>query len=590
MTIARYKILKFSPLLLLPAIFGLQNLYPSIAVAAIHPQIAVWRYITIPLSGFIVGLTAYLFIKDQEIKLNKAELLAEKYKTLIIVFLCVVFGAFYWGLSVLRYLTLHTHSGELGWYDSKVWNIARSSSIGAALITAATGYFQPLLIIHGLLYKLNDSPLLIQFLQTLVVLLGVIPLYLTAKEHFPEDLWCVCFVVLYLLYPPVEYNSAMEFHPDHLCIPLFLWAFYLIEKDRYRQALIAAGMGSLAKESLILSGAFFGLYLYLVKGRFRLGWVSFIFYSLLFCLVIFFVQPNLTTYYKNLGSVAHGSNFSYLIPSNSKGMADYFSNIVRGILTWKSKKMLLIIFLLAPFLCLPLIAWKRFIPALPALMIPVFSLYPFHSAVDLQYTSAVIPSIFIGLILAMSRIRKRFGQQRFTALFAWIFIMTLTFNIIHSPMPISPNFWDEKWSALWNLDNYRKSSRYAILQETINLIPSDPAVKIVAQYNINHARLAHRRDYRIFPDGWEEADYILLDTGEPIISIDVKFTPKEIYATDKYLRAAELMEEEYKKILAEIKHSGNYRILKENNGIVLFERIISFSGCHSRMPLSGIQF
>lgn len=475
-------------------------------------------------------------------------------------------------MSLLRYLTFHTCSGELGWYDNKVWNISQATSFLDVLITASTGYFQPILIVHGILYKAWSSPIFLQFLQTGTVVSGVIPLYFIAKEKLPEKLWVISIVLLYLLYPPVEYNATMEFHPDHICIPLFLWAFYFVDKGRYWQAVIIAGLGSMAKEPLILNAAFFGLYILLAKGKWKIGLSAFVFYLILFYIIIFIVQPGLTPYYENLGSVVHGSNFGYLIPSHSEGVIDYLSNVIHGMLTWKSRKMLLIVFLLAPFMCVPLIKGYKLIPALPSLFISILSLYPFHSAVDLQYTSAVIPSIFVGLIFSVSWVRRRLGERYFVALFLWIFVMTITFNIAHSPSLLSPNYWDSRWSEMWHRDVYKKNTRYEDMKEVITHIPSDPTLKVVSQYNINTARLSHRINYWIFPEGWKDADYILLDTGNPVIQMDVKYIPKDIYATEKFFTARQISEKQYREILYEILGCKRYHLVAEKNGIILLGR------------------
>jgi uncharacterized membrane protein len=570
--IKQYGLLRCAPLLLLALLLGTPKIGVLIAGTAAHPAIAAIRYFCIPLVGFCIGFVVFLLVLSIDIRLDRLKSFARRYNIHILLSFSIVFFLFFSRLSTLRYLTFHTCSGELGWYDNKVWNISQATSFLDVLISASTGYFQPILMIHGMLYKAWCSPIFLQFLQAGTVVSGVIPLYLMAREKFPEKLWIITIVFLYLLYPPVEFNATMEFHPDHICIPLFLWAFYMVEKGKYWQSVIIVGLGGLAKEPLLLNAAFFGLYIVLAKGKWRIGISTFVFYLILFSTIIFIVQPSLTPYYKQIGSVVHGSNFGYLVPSNSESVADYLSKVIHGILTWKSRKMLLVVFLLAPFLCIPLIKGYKFIPALPSLFISFLSLYPFHSAFDGQYTSAIIPSVFVGLIFALSWVRRRFGERYFIALFIWIIAMTITFNVAQSPSLLSPNYWDNRWSDMWHRDMYRKNTRYEDMKEVIAHIPSDPAVKVVSQYNINTARLSHRVDYWIFPDGWKDADYILLDTGSPVIQMDVKYISKNIYATEKFFTAMQIFEKRYKEILYEILGSKRYHIVTERNGIMLLGR------------------
>lgn len=110
------------------------------------------------------------------------------------------------------------------------------------------------------------------------------------------------------------------------------------------------------------------------------------------------------------------------------------------------------------------------------------------------------------------------------------------------------------------------------MKEVIARVPSDPTVKVVSQYNINTARLSHRIDYLRFQTGWKDADYILLDTWDPVIPIEVQRTPKKIYTTEKLFTAKQIYEKQYRKILYEIMRSKRYRIVAEKNGIILLGR------------------
>jgi uncharacterized membrane protein len=561
--------LKFIPLLFLILLIWTPKVGVLIAGTAAHPTIAAIRYFCIPLIGLCIGSVVFLWTRKIDLKLDRLKFFVRQYNVHILLFLSAMFFLFFSSLSILKYLTLHTCSGELGWYDNKVWNISHAISLLDALTVASTGYFQPLLMVYGFLYKIWDSPIFLQLLQTGTVASGVVPLYLIAKEKLHEKLWIISIAFLYLLYPPVEYNATMEFHPDHVCIPLFLWAFYFVEKGRYWQAAIIVGLGGLAKEPLLLNAAFFGLYISLAKGKWKIGMSAFVFYLILFSLIIFVVQPGLTSYYKQLGSVVHGSNFGYLVPSNAEGVGDYISKVIHGMLTWKSRKVLLVAMLLAPFLCIPLIKGLKFIPALPSLFIAMLSLFPVHSAFDGQYTSAIIPSIFVGLIFALSWIRRKWGKRYFTALFLWIFLLIITLNIAHSPSPLSPNYWDNRWSELYSRDEYKKELRFEAMNEIIALVPDDPTVKVVSQYNINAARLSHRKNYWIFPRMWKEADYILLDTKDPVIQIEVQDTPKKIYTTEKFFTVKQIYEKQYREILYEILGSKIYHLVAEKNGIIL---------------------
>ena len=71
---------------------------------------------------------------------------------------------------------------------------------------------------------------------------------------------------------------------------------------------------------------------------------------------------------------------------------------------------------------------------------------------------------------------------------------------------------------------------------------------------------------------WKEADYILLDTNDPVIQIEVQDTPKKIYTTEKFFDAKQIYEKQYLEILYEILGSKRYHLVAERDGIILLER------------------
>ncbi len=221
--IKQYKILRFSPLLLLILLVWTPEIGVLITGTAAHPTIAAIRYFCIPLTGTCIGLVVFLWTREIDLRLDWLKSFARKYDYLMLLFFLATFFLFFFCLSALRYLTLHTRSGELGWYDKKVWNIFQTSSFLDALIIASTDYFQPILIIHGFLYKVWDSPIFLQFLQTGAVVSGVIPLYLIAKEKFSEKLWIISIVFLYLFVPPSSvqrYNGISPGPHLHTLLPV----------------------------------------------------------------------------------------------------------------------------------------------------------------------------------------------------------------------------------------------------------------------------------------------------------------------------------------------------------------------------------
>src|SRR5207245_10284006 len=103
-------------------------------------------------------------------------------------------------------------------------------------------------------------PVLLLWSQTLLVALGAIPCYLLSRDRLGNAAGVLA-VMVYLLHPAVQFNALLDFRPDHVAIPFLFWAFWFAERNRPGLALVAAAIPALAKESLILAFAAFGLYM-----------------------------------------------------------------------------------------------------------------------------------------------------------------------------------------------------------------------------------------------------------------------------------------------------------------------------------------
>jgi len=197
----------------------------------------------------------------------------------------------------------------------------------------------------------------------------------------------------------------------------------------------------------------------------------------------------------------------------------------------------------------------------------LLSRLPNHYWIQYQYTASVIAPVFIALIYGL-----KFLNGREESLRSWfkkhlkinldknqllktslctILAISLYYNVVLSPSPISVLFWK-------NLrENYYKTSyviteRDRVLNDAIRrFIPQNSSV--VSQNMVNNSYLAHRREYYPFPQHIESADYVVLDQKRPH------------YIVDK------LDEEEYEKEFNKLLKS--HQIVFSYDGIYIFKRV-----------------
>lgn len=558
---SRIDFVTISPLLLLVFLPVGAFINSYFTKTAAHPEVTFIKYFAIPLLGFSLGSILFLGIVRNDWKMPDRWLsFIDGHLGSIVFIISGLFLICFSTLAILRYTSLHTTVFDMGLYDHKIWSISIASE-ASIFYESAIGHFQPILIFYGLIYRIYDSPVVIQIMQAVAMISGIIPLYLISKRYLDNKLIILLIAIAYLLYSPVGFNASLDFHPDHLYAPLILWAFYFAEEENYIKAVIFAALGAMIKEPLILGSAFFGLYLVLSKRQYKIGILSFLSFLVLFFVVVYIILP-----YTNEQLAFQGGAFPILENNNEAGgIIVRMRVLIDVLLMWKVRKALFIYFLLTPLLFLPLLEWKRFLPALPLMAIPLFSVTYLHSAVDSQYTAGIIAPAFVALVFLLKRIESNYSLKHVAALATFITVMTLTFHIAHGSSLISINFWKTGWAEIWHHSNYTSGEHKKILQEAIYRIPEDRNIIVVVQGNINNARLAHRYIYALFSGSavsslhrWEgvvaDADYILLDMNRPLLVGDRVDT--EVYMQE----------------LQNIKNNSVFHIDFEKDGVLLFKR------------------
>lgn len=516
---------------------------------AAHPEVAFLKYFAIPLVGFSFGCVVLLGILRNEWKLPEGWLSSiERYFHPMIFTVSFISLICFSLLAVLRYTSLHTSVFDMGFYDNKIWRISVAS--GASIFyESAIGHFQPILISYGLIYKIYDSVVIIQILQAAATLSGIIPLTLIAKRYLNHKGLIFLVVMTYLLYPPIGFNASSDFHPDHLYLALLLWAFYFAENENYIKAIIFVALSAMIKEPLILGAAFFWLYLIFKRKQYAIGVGVFLFFLFLFFLVVYIILP-----YTNKQLIYQAAFPFFENNSEAGGVIARIKTFIDSLLMWKVRKMLFVYFLLAPLLFLPLLEWKRFLPAIPLIAIPLLSTsYP-HASIDSQYTAGIVAPAFVAMFFSLKKLGIRYGLKITTAITVFVFIMTITFNIAHSPTPISFSFWKEGWAEVWHKSNYISGEHEKILKDAINKVSEDPDLAVVSQNNINDSRLAHRYRYYTFPHNWEDADYILLDTSKPPMM------------GDRLDRVG------YTEELQKVRTDPRFKLKYDRDGVILFQK------------------
>lgn len=528
------------------------------------PPVLVSQYLLIPVTGLLVGWVTMRWMTNREISRDSiAGMRANRILWLLAVIAVVTMG----GMVAARYLTWHSFIYDLGSYDQKAWLVAEQRTpLGMLEQTYKGGvrlspcglnrnwgvcHFQPTFLIFGLLYRIWESPLVLLGVQVVVVVSGVVPVFLLARDHFSPVAGTAA-ATIYLLYPAVQFNGVLDFRPDHLAIPAMLWAYVLARRGYPLAAVGVAGLPGLAKDTLFLNWAFFGLYLALRHRRRMLGGTTLVaglavFYVVRFRLLDFGAlsegQFMIGRFFPELSALTAGD------PSKVAG--DPMGVLLRLI---QPHKLLYLDALLLPMAFLPIRAMTELLPAVPSLAISILSVSAEHASIDSQYAASVVGPALAALFMSISTLRTLFGRVVAPVpVLTGLVVLSAFVSFGLGPTPLSLNFWNLMWGGRWHITQYLPDRQHA-LERAARLIPTDRDVVVVAQNDVNSKRLAHRYDFFAFPNALDRADYVMLDAHRQ---------PYVYWAPDP---------QRYQALLRGLLVNPAYRLSFDEDGVLLFER------------------
>lgn len=413
-----------------------------------------------------------------------------------------------------RYEALYVFAYDFGVFDQAIWSTSRGELMWQTINTASFGshfgtHFQPLLILLAPLnYFFPDGRFLL-FIQTIMLALGALPLFLIAKLKFKSKWIPVVFPLSYLLYPYLHNVNLYDFHGVSFS-PFFIGlTWYSIEKENIKLFTISALITLLIKENLFVIIILICIYAFF-KTTYKFKTAIFAAFSLIYGVVV----------------------INFIIPTFS-GKPYFFANenIIQNIMVNPPAGGFLKITyeLFKPLLFLPLL---NPIPYLTSSI-----LLTRHAAQDIglvlfhHYSADIISLVFISVILGISNIpnyinylhakgtnsdkkekksRKK-GKliQKENPGFGWL---QLTMCILLVVSSLFFFFTDSQVTNLLPIQ-YQQTEHDRIGIDLLKQIPPDAIV--AAQVHLV-PRLSHRKYIFMLPEIPEEykdkVDYVVFDS------------------------------------------------------------------------------
>lgn len=493
--------------------FGLSK-YVSVSTAGI---VSVFTRIILIISELLFLVIVFLWFKAKHSAFEKVENFIVKNKHLVVLSLCILIYIFYFTtVSFLRYDNFYTGRFDLGNMDQTVWNTSHGRIFqltdpdGTNNISRLSVHADFILILISPLYFIWSNPKMLLLLQTIILALGSIFVYLTAKEVIKNKNFSLMLSVLFLLNPAVMYTNLYDFHAITLATTFLLGAFYFLLKRKYFLFLLFAFLAGITKEEVWAIIALFGLSIIvrqLYEKRKIYDIKEFIFGSLIFvsCLSLFYLlvakiipltrggEHFAISYYSDFGTSAPDVIKNILL-NPVKTMLTLFQEDNRGYLTE----------LFGPLGFTSIAAFPFLVFAIPDLSVNLLSSNAQLHQIYYQYSAAITPFIFIATIYGVRFIKSSIPNLSLGIIAIYLIASTLYFQYITGPLPgtIYPN-----------IDMFTKPLVNKIAVD--GFLTSIPKRYSIAATNNVGSHLSRRRNIYTIPNGLDKADIIvfLIDQG-----------------------------------------------------------------------------
>ena len=304
--------------------------------------------------------------------------------------------------SSLKTYSLNATCWDIAIFSNTLWNTLHGSPLFCSIrgdLILLGDHFNPILLLLAPFYWAWPSPHLLIWIQSMILASGIFPIFWLAQEKTKSILWAFCFVISYLLYPPLRHISLFEFHPEVFVTTLYLYAFYFLNKNDYR-FLIPLILSFFCKETEALTISFFGTYMLFFTPQKKLGAMISLLGVFFFIFVTSYVTPHFsgsqenfyfTTRYGYLGATL--KEIVNTVTQHPWVLLSHLFTFTNVAYLWRIFRSIGLLSFLSPSLLLM---------TLPTFFINALSTYDYQHSIKYQYVSAFIPFVYLAAIVGVS--------------------------------------------------------------------------------------------------------------------------------------------------------------------------------------------
>ena len=195
----------------------------------------------------------------------------------IVYLLVIVYITTLFILSIMRYTSYHAAIYDLGIMTQAIWNTVHgrlfyeSVNMGYPISRFWTSHWEFIYLFIAPFYAIFQSPKFLLILQSFLIGIGGIPIYLIGKKIIKNKIIALVIALSYLLNPAVQNSNLFDFHGTTLATSLILFGFYFFVGKRWKLFWGFFILALLCREDVSLIWLFFGFYVILFTSQKKIG-------------------------------------------------------------------------------------------------------------------------------------------------------------------------------------------------------------------------------------------------------------------------------------------------------------------------------
>ncbi len=190
--------------------------------------------------------------------------LSELIVYLLIAIYTVVFSYF----TILKHNVFRSYAWDLGIYNQAFWTTLNQGKLfyyTAELYFNPGGtffglHFSPIVFLVLPVYAIHQAPETLLVFQSLIIALGVLPLYWLARDTLNNKMGGVAFSIAYLLYPILHGVNWFDFHVQSFLPLFFFFTIYYLMNEKWIRYYAFIILALAVAESVSLVALFIGLF------------------------------------------------------------------------------------------------------------------------------------------------------------------------------------------------------------------------------------------------------------------------------------------------------------------------------------------